>query len=71
LRPGRGPRGEGGKPSAEDDQRPADARRRRNQQHACADDYCRERVAERPSKDRIVTSRSTKCSPQAHCPRVA
>jgi hypothetical protein len=62
LRPGRGPGGEGGKPSAEDDQRPADARRRPNQQHARADDYRRERVAERPSKDRIVASRSTKVS---------
>jgi hypothetical protein len=61
--PGGGPRREDCKPSAEDDQRPADPRRRADQQDACADDYCRDRVAERPSKDRMVSSRLMECSP--------
>lgn len=69
--PGGGPRHKGRKRSAEDDQGPADRRRRPVQQNARAGDHCRERVAERPSKDRMVSSRSAEWRQQAHCPRVA
>ena len=67
LSPSTALQGEGGEPSAEDDQRPADARRKRDQQDTRADDTGRERMTRRPTKDRIGGSASGRgCSPLMH-----
>ena len=67
LSPSTALQGEGGEPSAEDDQRPADARRKRDQQDTRADDTGRERMTRRPTKDRIGGSDSGRgCSPLMH-----
>jgi hypothetical protein len=59
--PGRALRCVGGEPCAEDDQRPADPRRRPDHQNARANDRCRERVPGRPGKDRMVAPKATGC----------